>query len=108
MPGVTTVPPESSSAPVSAMPVTPTPTTRPEGARAMAPEPAATASSNSCSGSISAPPSTVRQETGARSWDSSRPSAETTAALHQVVPTSIPSSSPVMAHRPPGDGSAGR
>ena len=100
----------SSSTPVSAMLVTPTPATGPPGACSRAAAVAASAASSSRSGASSAPVGTTVQGVRVAPWATSVPSAaRTTAALHRVVPTSMPtsSSSPLTGHRRrPGRGEA--
>ena len=77
---------------VSAMLVTPTPTTRPSGAASSAATTARMAASKRSLGSASAPVGTGRQGVGALPQEISLPSGPTTAALVMVVPTSIPTS----------------
>ncbi len=98
--GASGSPRPSRSTPVSAMPVTPIPRTRPSGAAASAADAASSAASSRARGSISAPVGTFRQGVGAWPWARSAPSASTTAALHADVPTSMPSSRSVTARAP--------
>src|SRR4051794_15319610 len=89
----------SSRIPVSAMLETPRPATRPSGAAASASPAAARAHSTKPSGAISAPVGTELHCSGAWPWATSSPSRVTTAALHDVVPRSSPSSSSSLIRR---------
>ena len=91
--GITGSPRRSRSTPVSAMPDTPTPTTRSSGTRASASCAAASAQSTNPCDAISAPVGTGVQANGAWACAISSPAGVTTAALHDVVPRSSPSSS---------------
>ena len=82
-----------SRATVSAMLVTPTPTTRPGVAASSAELTACATASRNSNGSVSAPVGVGCQGVGTLPHETSVPSGLTTAALVMVVPTSMPTSS---------------
>ncbi len=99
--GATGEPSSPSRTTVSAMLVTPRPTTCPGGAASRASPIARAAAPRRSAGSVSAPSGTALQGVGALPQEISWPSRPTTAALVLVVPMSRPTSSSV---RPSGLG----
>src|SRR5579875_3452043 len=108
MHGPTGLPRPSNQTEVSAMLVTPAPTTGAGGAASKAPAAAFRAPSSRSAAVVSAPVGPERQAVGTLAQASSWPSAPTTAALVLVVPTSMPKSRPGAScsaiRLPPGAG----